>query len=137
MEPADVCSRCRAGPDPNAYIESVGAALIDEAFKEKRQIEREIAAVKERLSLARRRIAGYDASRAAALNESEREPSDPRRPWIHSGRDVAEMRARLEAAERDEDELMKLVGDVRREKESRTEMALKYYAARTEKMLSR
>lgn len=131
-----MCSRCRTKPDPNAYVEAVGAALMAEALEERRQIEIEIAAVTARLSLARRRVAAYDASRAPLPIESEQVSSDSSRPWIYSGRDVAEMKARLKAAEGDEDVLMSLVGDVRREKENRTEMALKFYAARSENLLS-
>lgn len=49
---------------------------------------------------------------------------------------LGEIKGRLEKAVTDEEELMQLVGEVRVEKDERTEMALELYRERTERLLT-
>jgi hypothetical protein len=133
---AEVLDGTVTGSDPSAYVASVANSLIEEALEERREILNAIEDVEERLSLARRRIAAADAS-LERNSEGSMTGASPELPWISSGRDLARLKRRLEDAVDDESILVELAGEVRREKERRTEMALKSYARRTRALLTK
>lgn len=111
----------------DAYVASVGASLVAEALLEREALVAEEERLKSRLSAANRRI------RAAYAPE---EPArDAGTAWLSSSGALGEMKRRLEKATVDEEELMKLVGEVRLEKDERTEMALDFYRQKTERLL--
>lgn len=117
----------RGQPHPDAYVSSVADALVAEAAEEAAALRAEAAALAARLALARRRVAAAagrpPAAPAAAV------------PWLAAGKDVLVMKERLRNAAGDEDAFMAMVAEVRAAKEERTELALAFYAARTDRAL--
>lgn len=111
----------------DAYVASVGASLVAEALVERAALVAEEERLKSRLSAADRRIRVAYAPEAQAR--------DAGTAWLSSSGALGAMKGRLEKAAVDEEELMKLVAEVRSEKDERTEMALQFYRERTERLL--
>lgn len=83
------------------------------------QLEQELAELNERRSLAERRLSAYQAEQSGAPRE-----------WLGTPSEITAMRVRLSAASTDNDQVMKLVDDLRQKRDSITNEALRLYAAK-------
>lgn len=115
------------------YVHTVADGLIAEADEESRRLRQDIERLSLRLDLARRRLQGASGT----VDASAAMPGLPSvRQWLGTGQEVSEMRKRMEEAVNNEEALMKLVAEVRHERESCTENALQFYAIRTQQLLN-
>jgi hypothetical protein len=106
------------------YVRAHTEMLLTSLEVERRSLEETVRALERRRDLALRRAAAAVDSRDAGA-------------WMSGGSALLALKERLQqAADGDEDMLMRLVGEVRVEKERCTEEALSFYAERTSALLN-